>query len=164
MSAEPAIRCDGTERSYLEIHERAARITAGLGTLGLRPGDSAALVLRNSVEFLELTLGIGRAGISPVPVNWHWRGDELSYLLRDSGSKVVFAHSSFAPLVTAAAPDGVRVIEVLEPGRSSAGAGLPEAGLVGAGLSGAGLVEFEAWLAGQKAAEQPGGLPKFGVI
>ncbi|HEY1915508.1 MAG TPA: AMP-binding protein [Streptosporangiaceae bacterium] len=149
VSSEPAIRCKGTERSYLEIHERAARIAGGLSSLGLRPGDSAALVLRNSVEFLELTLGIGRAGISPVPVNWHWRGEELGYLLRDSGSKVVFAHSSFVPLVTDAAPDGVRVIEVLEPGRPSAGAGIPE---------------FEAWLAGQAAAEQPGGLPKFGVI
>jgi long-chain acyl-CoA synthetase len=145
----PAIRCAGTERSYLEVHDRAARIAGGLASLGLRPGDNAALVLRNSVEFIELTLGIGRAGISPVPVNWHWRGEELSYLLRDSGSKVVFAHSSFAPLVTAAAPDGVQVIEVAEPGYDPGGTGRPE---------------FEAWLAGQAPAEHPGGLPKLGVI
>jgi long-chain acyl-CoA synthetase len=149
MSAEPAIRCEGTEHGYLEVHDRAARIAAGLAALGLRPGDNAAVLLRNSVEFLELTLGIGRAGISPVPVNWHWRGDELAYLLRDSASQVVFAHSSFAPLALAAAPDGVRVIEVREPGHDPAGTGMPD---------------FETWLAGQQPAEHPGGLPRLGVI
>jgi long-chain acyl-CoA synthetase len=145
----PAIRSAGTERSYLEVHDRAARIAGGLGSLGLRPGDNAALVLRNSVEFIELTLGIGRAGISPVPVNWHWRGEELGYLLRDCGSKAVFANSEFAPVVADAAPAGVTVIEVTPPGAGAATAGRPE---------------LEAWLAGQRPAEPHIGLPRFGVI
>jgi long-chain acyl-CoA synthetase len=149
MSAAAAIRCEGTERSYLEVHERAALIAGGLRAFGVGDGDTVAQVLRNSVEFMELTTGIGRAGASPVPVNWHWRGDELRYLLADSGSKAVFAHSEFVPLVTAAAPEGVTVIEVAQPGIARADTR---------------LLELESWLAGQQPAEAPGGLPRSGVI
>ena len=63
MSAEPAIRCDETERTYAEAHERAALIAGGLATLGVGDGDTVAQVLRNSVEFMELTMGI-----SPPPL------------------------------------------------------------------------------------------------
>ncbi|HLX48722.1 MAG TPA: AMP-binding protein [Streptosporangiaceae bacterium] len=146
MSMEPAIRCGETERTYPEIHDRAARIAGGLATLGVGHGDRVALVLRNCVEFIELTLAAGVAGASPVPVNWHWRGDELAYLFGDSGSKVVFAHSDFMPVVQRAAPPGVHVIEVAQPG------------------SHARAPELEEWLKGQQPLASDGGLPRFGII
>ncbi|HEX4064048.1 MAG TPA: AMP-binding protein [Streptosporangiaceae bacterium] len=149
MSAEPAIRCDETERTYAQAHERAALIAGGLAALGVGDGDTVAQVLRNSVEFMELTMGISRAGASPVPVNWHWRGDELGYLLADSGAKAVFAHSEFVPVVTAAAPAGVQVIEVPQPG-------VPRTGQP--------RLELEVWLAAQEPAATPVGLPRPGVI
>jgi long-chain acyl-CoA synthetase len=149
MDSEPSIRCDGTERAYPEVHERASLIAGGLAALGVGDGDHVAQVLRNSVEFMELTIGIGRAGASPVPVNWHWRGDELGYLLADCGSKAVFAHSEFVPVVTAAAPAGVTVIEVTQPGQP---------------VTGIAPLELESWLAVQQPATAPGGLPRPGVI
>jgi long-chain acyl-CoA synthetase len=149
MDAEPSIRCGGTERTYPEVHERASLIAGGLAALGIGDGDNVALVLHNSVEFMELTIGIGRAAASPVPVNWHWRGDELGYLLADSGSKAVFAHSQFVPVVAAAAPAGVTVIEVTQAGHSETGTA---------------PLEFEHWLAAQQPATAPGGLPRPGVI
>ena len=148
MSAEPAIRCEETERTYAQAHERAALIAGGLAALGVDDGDTVALVLRNSVEFMELTMGISRAGASPVPVNWHWRGDELGYLLADSGAKAVFAHSEFVPVVAAAAPSGVTIIEVAQPGT-------PRLGQPGR--------ELEEWLAAQQPSAAPG-LPRPGVI
>jgi long-chain acyl-CoA synthetase len=149
MTAEPSIRCCGTERTYPEVHERAALIAGGLAALGIGDGDNVAQVLRNSVEFIELTIGIGRVGARPVPVNWHWRGDELGYLLADSGSKAVFAHSEFVPVVTAAAPPGVTVIEVAQPGQPAAGTA---------------PLELESWLAAQQPATAPSGLPRAGLI
>jgi long-chain acyl-CoA synthetase len=149
MTAAAAIRCGDTERTYPQIHERAGLIAGGLAALGVADGDKVALVLRNCVEFMELTIGAGRAGASPVPVNWHWRGDELAYLLADSGSKVVFAHSGFVPVVAAAAAAGVTVIEVTEPGAAPAAGGHPE---------------LESWLAGQQPLADPGRLPRAGII
>ena len=79
------MRCGTVERSYPQVQERAALIAGGLAALGVGQGDHVALVLRNCVEFIELAIGTGLAGASPVPVNWHWRGEELGYLLADSG-------------------------------------------------------------------------------
>jgi long-chain acyl-CoA synthetase len=143
MSAEPAVRCGETERTYPEIQDRAARIAGGLAALGVGQGDRVALVLRNSVEFIELTLAAGVAGASPVPVNWHWRGDELSHVLSDSGSKVVFAHSEFMPVVQQAAPAGIHVIDVGQPDTTP---------------------ELDEWLKDQQPLASDGGLPRYGII
>ena len=93
------IRCGSTERSHQEVQVRAAQIAAGLTTLGVTKGDNVALVLANSVEYLEVTAGITLAGANPVPVNWHWKSGELGYLLSDSASVAAFVHSDFVPAV-----------------------------------------------------------------
>jgi long-chain acyl-CoA synthetase len=108
------------ERTYSEIRPRVESIAAGLAALAVGRGDTVALVLRNSVEFLELSMAIGRAGASPVPVNWHWSSDELRYLLADSRSRVVFAHSDLLPIVLDAAPEGTTIVEVPVPEGSAA--------------------------------------------
>jgi acyl-CoA synthetase (AMP-forming)/AMP-acid ligase II len=100
MSGEAAIRCGQTERTYPELQARVAKIAGGLRAVGVRPGDKVALVLRNSVEFLEASAAVTLCGGNPVPVNWHWQDDELRYLLTDSGSRAVFAHTEFVPAVT----------------------------------------------------------------
>jgi len=138
------IRCADRERSYPELHERAGRVAGGLVELGVEPGGHVALVLRNCVEFLELSEGIGKAGASPVPVNWHWRGAELRHLLTDSGSSVVFAHTEFVAAVLEAAPSGVRVIEVrLSPA-------VAEASGAAAVRPPESVPELESWLAAQR--------------
>ena len=36
-------------------------------------------------------------GAVPVPVNWHWTGEDLAYLLQDSGSKLAFVSHRSLP-------------------------------------------------------------------
>lgn len=93
------IRCGDTERSHDEVQARATRVASGLHKLGVRKGDNVALVMVNSVEFLEVTAGVALLGANPVPVNWHWKSEELAYLLDNSGSKAVFASEPFADAV-----------------------------------------------------------------
>ena len=93
------IRCGSTERSHQEVGVRAARIAAGLATLGVTKGDNVAVLLANSVEYLEVSAGITLAGANPVAVNWHWTSAELGYLLRDSASVAAFVHSDFVAAV-----------------------------------------------------------------
>jgi len=136
MPDTPMIRCGTVERSHPELQGRAARVAAGLAGLGVSKGDNVALVLANSVEFLEVSAGIALAGANPVPVNWHWKAPELAYLLTNSASKAAFVHSDFVPAVDEATAGSIPLIEVpTAPG----------------GESGAHL-EYESWLA----AHEPG--------
>jgi long-chain acyl-CoA synthetase len=112
MSESPMIRCGTVERTHDQLAQRAALIAAGLRALGVSPGDNVALVLANSVEFLEVGAGIAAAGANPVPVNWHWKSDEIGYLLRNCGSAVVFVHSDFITTVERAAATDVELIEI----------------------------------------------------
>ena len=45
------------------------------------------MVLRNDIEFLEVSLAAAACGANPVPINWHWREREITHVLRDSGAR-----------------------------------------------------------------------------
>jgi long-chain acyl-CoA synthetase len=128
LSDTPRIRCGTVERSHDEVQARAARIGAGLQAMGISRGDNVALVLANSVEFLEVTAGIAKAGANPVPVNWHGKADEVGYLLDNSGSKAAFVHSEFLATVR---ETGTTLPLIVVPGKAP----VPD-----------GLVEYEPWL------------------
>lgn len=115
VAGAPAIRCAGHERDYPSFLDRAARIATGLRAAGVGPGDRIAVVMRNEPAHLEITAGAALLGASAVPVNWHFRQDDLRHVLTDSGSKVVFAHSDMLDAVTAVLPDGVRIVEAALP-------------------------------------------------
>ena len=99
MSDIPMIRCGTVATIAQQVQERAARITAGLGSLGIAAGDNVAIMMANSVEFLEVTAGIALTGANPVPVNWHWKSEELGYLLSNSASTAAFVHADFVAAV-----------------------------------------------------------------
>lgn len=105
----------GSTRSLTEVKARAARLAAGLRTLGIGPGDRFAVVMRNEIAFLEVTLAAAPLGAVPVPVNWHWTGSDLAHLLSDSSAKAVIAHSDLISAVVAQTPDKMAVIEAQVP-------------------------------------------------
>lgn len=111
-AASPMIRCADRTRSREQTLDRASAIAAGLAGLGVRPNDRVAIVLRNDIEFVEISIGIGLIGAVPIAVNWHWRRDELNYLLTDSGAVAAFVHSDLLPTVEAALGDPIPLIQV----------------------------------------------------
>ncbi len=126
--AEPTgVRCAGRFTSYPELFGRALRATRGLDRLGVAAGDRVALLLRNSIEFLEASIATVPLGASAVPINWHWRAEEISHVLSDSASKVLIVHADLWPAVGARVPDGVSVIAV--PGPAGEAGELPPAAL-----------------------------------
>lgn len=134
MSDVAMLRCNTCERSYDEMHARAARIALGLSGLGISAGDNVAIVLPNSVEFLEVTTGIALAGANPVPVNWHWKSEELGYLVDNSESKAAFVGSDF---LAAVEQTGTAIPLLVVPAAGTAAA--------------AGSRDYESWLAAQDA-------------
>src|ERR1700751_191681 len=107
MSAveEIGVRCGESSRSYPELFGRALRLSAGFAGLGIGADDRIALLLRNSIEYLEASIATVPLGASSVPINWHWRGDEIAHVLGDSRAKALVLHADLWPAIAAAVPD-----------------------------------------------------------
>jgi long-chain acyl-CoA synthetase len=129
VSEAPVIRIGEREIPHDELRAQAARLARGLAAHGVEFGERVAMVLRNDPDFLLVSAGCGLLGAVPVPVNWHWRGDELKHVITHSGSKAVFAHSAFVDEVERQLPRGVPLIEV--PVREEQAAGYGACALTG---------------------------------
>ena len=69
-------------RSHDEVAERAERIASGLQKLGVKQGDSVCMLMRNDIAFIEAAYAAMRLGAYGVPVNWHFKPEEINYILR----------------------------------------------------------------------------------
>jgi len=86
--------------TWAELAERGAVLAGGLHeTLRLRPGDRAALIMRNAPEYLELLLAGWHAGLAMVPVNARLHPRELAYILDHSGARACFVTDDLAGTV-----------------------------------------------------------------
>jgi long-chain acyl-CoA synthetase len=128
-------------RGAAAFDARVLRAASGLADAGVQQGDCVALLLRNDFAFLEVSLAAVRLGAYAVPINWHFKGDEIAYVLADCGAKVLVAHADLLAPVADAIPSAVNVLTVATP---------PEiAGAYGSAAGGvsAGATEWDAWLA-----------------
>jgi acyl-CoA synthetase (AMP-forming)/AMP-acid ligase II len=88
---DPAI-VDGDRRwSFRELEQRMTDSVRATIALGVGPGDRVGLCAPNSAEWIIAALGIHGAGGVIVPLNTRFKAQELSYILRKSGAKAVFA-------------------------------------------------------------------------
>ena len=62
--------------------ERASRLANALLARGLRQGDRVALLAYNCVEWMELYVGLARAGLIAVPINFRLVGPEIEYIVQ----------------------------------------------------------------------------------
>lgn len=91
---------DGSYRATLEEHAaRVHRLCGALRALGVGRGDRFAVMALNSHAFVELyhAAYLGAGVINPL--NLRLAGKELDYILRDSGTEVVFVDQTFAKLI-----------------------------------------------------------------
>src|SRR5580765_8575498 len=102
-------------RSHDEVAERADRIASGLQKLGARQGDSVAMLMRNDIAFIEAAYAAMRLGAYGVPVNWHFKPEEINYVLKDSGTSVLIAHADMLHALREAIPSGVTVLSAPTP-------------------------------------------------
>ena len=78
-------------RSCGELVDRAWRIASLLrDEWHLEPGEHAAMLMGNRVEFVELMLGAQFAGVNLTPINLHLKPHEMRYILEDSQARALF--------------------------------------------------------------------------
>jgi long-chain acyl-CoA synthetase len=99
-------------RSHAEVADRASRIAGGLQRLGVGQGDSVCVLMRNDIAFIEAAYAVMLLGAYAVPVNWHFKPEEISYVLKDSGTGVLIGHADLLHQLGDAIPGGVTVFSV----------------------------------------------------
>src|ERR1700682_2167788 len=118
MSTQPlflGIVSGQRKRTHAEVADRVARIAGGLQKLGVKPGDSVCILMRNDVAFIEAAYAVMRLGAYAVPVNWHFKPDEVNYVLKDSGTSVLIGHADMLHPLRSAIPAGATVLSAPTP-------------------------------------------------
>jgi fatty-acyl-CoA synthase len=101
----------GEAVTYRQLTERSRRAGHLMRALGAAHGSCVALLMENHLRYLELAWAAQRAGLRYTTVSSRLTVDEVSYILQDSGSMIVFASAATEQLARAAAGD-VRVVSI----------------------------------------------------
>jgi carnitine-CoA ligase len=91
--------------SFAELDRKASALAHWMRRIGLTPGDTVALMLRNSPLALALLFAIARARAVWVPINVQSRGENLGYMFDHSGPKLIIADAGLAATVAASGAD-----------------------------------------------------------
>src|SRR6185312_1340097 len=85
------------------------------GGLGVRQGDSVCILMRNDIAFIEAAYAVMRLGAYAVPVNWHFKPEEIEYILKDSGTSVLIGHADLLHQLRGSIAPGVTVLSAPPP-------------------------------------------------
>ncbi len=77
--------------SYEQLCRRADRFAGYLQRLGLKPGETVALCMERSFDWIVAALGIMRAGGAYVPLDSSWPDSRLQFAIEDSGAAFLVA-------------------------------------------------------------------------
>ncbi|MCH0571019.1 acyl-CoA synthetase [Streptomyces sp. MUM 136J] len=104
--ARVAVEYGDRSWTYQELDDAVSRAAAVLLGEGLARGDRVGTYGHNSDAYLVAFLACARAGLVHVPVNQNLTGDDLAYIIGQSGSSLVLADPDLADRL----PDGVRIL------------------------------------------------------
>ena len=97
---------DGDKRfTYRQFGERTHRLANALVELGVQPGDRVSFLTYNTHQLLEAYYGVLEAGAVLNPINIRLTPREIAYIVGHAGSKVLFFHKDFKPLVESLAAE-----------------------------------------------------------
>lgn len=86
--------------TWRELDQRSNQVANGLLAQGIESGDSVAILMTNSVEYVEIMYGIFKAGAVVVPLNLAVNEQGLTTMLNDSETKALFATPEQAERLT----------------------------------------------------------------
>ena len=99
-----AIVFDDRRVSYGELQERVNRLTNALADLGVGPGDRVALMQVNCNEYIESYFAAAKLDALVVPINFRARAEELTFMLNDSGAKLLVVGQRYQDMVRSIKP------------------------------------------------------------
>ncbi len=87
----PAIITAGAVCTYRMLDRRADRLASLMTARGVEPGDRVAVMVPNGAPWFEANVAAARLGAQLVPLNWHLLGEEITWILTDSGARLLVA-------------------------------------------------------------------------
>jgi long-chain acyl-CoA synthetase len=96
-AGEVAVRTkdDETAWTWAQLRERVDALAAGLHALGLRKGDTIALLLGNRPEFHLADLAAMMVGATPFSIYMTYAPNQIEYVVADAGAKVLITEQQF---------------------------------------------------------------------
>ncbi|MDJ0361936.1 long-chain-fatty-acid--CoA ligase [Rhodococcus sp. H29-C3] len=98
---ELAMAFQGSEYTWSQWYDRILRVAAALADAGIVAGDTVAFVDKNNLSCIEVTYAASLLGAANVVPNWRLAGEELDYVLADSGARILFVGSELHPQILA---------------------------------------------------------------
>jgi long-chain acyl-CoA synthetase len=85
--------------TYAQLDELSDKVAHFLAENGVRKGDRVATMLPNCTQHVIIFYGILKAGATIVPFNVMLKGDEIRYILQESGARILFCVDLLFPVV-----------------------------------------------------------------
>ncbi|MBN9403598.1 MAG: fatty acid--CoA ligase [Burkholderiales bacterium] len=112
----------GRRFGYPEFFDRVARLARALAELGVRPGDTVAVMDWDSHRYLEAFFAVPMMGAVLLTVNVRLSPDQIAYTLNDAEAGVLLIHDDFVPVLTAIR-DRLRTVQRIVSLTDAAGGG-----------------------------------------
>ena len=98
---KPAVIMAGSGEviTYGELDKRSNQIAQLYRSRGLQVGDTVAICMENHPQFFPVTWGSQRSGLIQVAISSRLTADEVSYILKDSGAKMLIGSKQMLPVL-----------------------------------------------------------------
>jgi long-chain acyl-CoA synthetase len=101
-------------RSYRALVDRMDRVSSALlAGFGLKPGDHAAIIGKNSIEYMEIVFGAAQAGIPLATINPKLAAVEQVAICDDARARVLFADAESAAALQGSRLETVSTVVVI---------------------------------------------------
>jgi acyl-CoA synthetase (AMP-forming)/AMP-acid ligase II len=97
--AKVAYQDAATSVTYADLERRTGNLAGHLASLGIAPGQSVALLLPNSVAWMEVCFAIARAGAVAVPISYDASEPEIAYRLADADCRLIVTTNEKAGII-----------------------------------------------------------------
>jgi long-chain acyl-CoA synthetase len=94
-----AFTCGDASITWSALDETSTGLARWFLDQGLQPGDRVAACSFNSIELVQVYLGLFKAGLIAVPINTRLKPDEVRYVLGHAQPRMAFCEPSFVPLL-----------------------------------------------------------------
>ena len=107
--------------TWKEIDARSNRLARALAAIGVAPGDTVSLLLRNGREFAESVYACHRSGFTVAPLNTWGKSQELRGALEQLGPRALIYDALHAGQLRGVETDGIAMIGAGEEGDAPPG-------------------------------------------
>jgi long-chain acyl-CoA synthetase len=101
---------DTQTRTWREYAADVRRVAAGLHGIGVRRGDTVALMMANRIEFYPLEVGAQHLGATSFSVYNTLPAEQLTYVFGNAGTKVVICEQQYVDRIRASGAKLERIV------------------------------------------------------